>query len=76
MGDTTIRLSDDAKERLRLVKREGESYEDVIVRLTARDKWAGFGALADGDRETRSGLAKVREKLSEDMDEDIEEMGR
>jgi len=76
MGDTTIRLSDDAKERLRLVKREGESYDDVIMRLTAKDKWAGFGALADGDKETRSGLAKTREKLREGMDDDIETMGK
>lgn len=76
MGDTTIRLSDDAKERLRLAKREGESYDDVIMRLTARDKWAGFGALADGNRETRSGLAKMREELREGMNDDIEETGQ
>ncbi|GKZ14241.1 antitoxin VapB family protein [Haladaptatus sp. T7] len=76
MGDTTIRLSDDAKERLRLVKREGESYEDVIMRLTARDKWAGFGALSDDDRDTRTGVARMRNELREGMDEDIENMGR
>lgn len=47
ISDTSIRVSEAAKERLQLHKREGESYDDVIMRLTERDPWAGFGALAD-----------------------------
>lgn len=73
MSGTTIRLSEEAKTRLDLFKREGESYEDVILRLTERDKWAGFGVLADSSGQTRSKLATVREELREGMSEDIEQ---
>lgn len=63
MGDTSIRVSDEAKDRLDLYKREGESYEDVIMRLTERDKWVGFGALSDTDGETRTGMNTIREEM-------------
>lgn len=72
MGDTSIRVSEATKARLDLFKREGESYEDVIRRLTERDKWAGFGALSGGP-DTRSGMNRVREAVREGMDEDVEE---
>ena len=52
MSSTSIRLSKEAKARLDRFKQEGESYEDVIMRLTERDKWAGFGALSEGDTDT------------------------
>ncbi|WP_458190393.1 DUF7557 family protein [Haladaptatus sp. NG-WS-4] len=74
MGDTSIRVSDEAKGRLDLYKREGESYEDVIMRLTERDKWAGFGVLAETDSETRSGMERVREEMREGMTDDIEDV--
>jgi predicted CopG family antitoxin len=34
MGTTTISLRDEAYERLRAAKREGESFSDVVLRLT------------------------------------------
>lgn len=67
MSDTTIRLSSEAKARLDLHKRADESYEDVIVRLTEGDRWAGFGALAEEDGETREGMARMREEMREGM---------
>lgn len=73
MGDTSIRVSEAAKQRLDLYKREGESYEEVIMRLTERDQWAGFGALADTDTETRAGLNRMREQLRTGMADDIED---
>jgi predicted CopG family antitoxin len=73
MSDTTIRVSEEAKDRLDLYKREGESYEDVILRLTERDQWAGFGALSDTDRETRHGMDRMRETMRTGMADDIEE---
>jgi len=73
MGDTSIRVSEEAKQRLDLHKREGESYEDVILRLTDRDKWAGFGVLADTETDTRQGMATMREQLREGMATDIED---
>lgn len=73
MGDTSIRVSDKVKQRLDLFKREGESYNDVLIRLTERDKWAGFGALSDSDTETRDGMVKIREAARERMDSEIED---
>lgn len=69
MSDTSIRISTEAKQRLELLKREGESFDDVIRRLASRDKWAGFGVLesVDGD-----GIARIREAMRRGMDEDVE----
>lgn len=72
MGDTSIRLSEEAKRRLDLYKKEGDSYEDVIMRLTERDQWAGFGVLSDTDTDTREGMDKIRDDLRNGMAEDIE----
>ncbi|ELZ12079.1 sugar metabolism cluster protein [Natrinema mahii] len=73
MGDTSIRVSDEAKDRLDLHKREDESYEDVILRLTEGDKWAGFGVLSETDTETRAGLETMREELRAGTRDRIEE---
>lgn len=70
ISDTTIRLSTQAKARLDLHKRADESYEDVIMRLTGGDRWAGFGALAEEDGETREGMRRVREEMRDGMAED------
>jgi len=72
MSDTSIRISIEAKQRLDLYKREGDSYEDVIRRLTERDKWAGFGTLSETETETKSGLDNMRAELQAGMEDDIE----
>lgn len=72
MGDTSIRISEEAKRRLDLYKQEGDSYEDVIIRLTERDQWAGFGVLSDTDTDTREGMDKLRDEFRTGMTEDIE----
>lgn len=59
MGDTSIRLSSEAKQRLDVHKREGESYEDVILRLTESDKWAAFG-IADSGAAVE-GMERIRD---------------
>ena len=71
MGDTSIRVSDETKTRLDLYKREGESYEDVIRRLTERDPWTGFGVLSDTATETREGMQRIRENVRAGLNEDI-----
>ena len=75
MSDTSIRVSEEAKQRLDLFKREDESYEDVILRLTERDQWVGFGVLGDTETDTRTGMEKMREQMRAEMDADIEETG-
>jgi len=73
MGDTSIRLSEEAKHRLELAKREGETFEDVILRLTEDDKWQGFGALSDAEGDTGEGLDRMRSALREEMKRDMTE---
>ena len=72
MGTTSIWVSKELKWRLDLYKREGESYEDVIRRLTERDNWAGFGALADAEPDTQSAIEKVRDAMREGMTDDVD----
>lgn len=72
MGDTSIRVSDETKRRLDLYKRDDESYEDVILRLTERDKWAGFGLLSDTEAETRSGMDQIRDEMRTSMEDDVD----
>jgi predicted CopG family antitoxin len=72
MGDTSIRLSETAKSRLDLFKREGESYDDVILRLTSRDKWAGFGVASGDPERSREGLREIREEMRDGMERDVE----
>lgn len=73
MSGTSIRLSEEAKARLDLYKREGESYDQVILRLTERDVWTGFGALAEENADTREGLAAVRDRMRSRMNDRIGE---
>jgi len=73
--DTTIRVSKETKRQLELLKREGESYEDVIQRLAASDKWAGFGALADAEGSLREGTDAIRREMREQMDARVEAFG-
>lgn len=69
MATTTISLTEDAYENLKALKREGESFSDVVLRLTGgqRDKMKGFGAWADTD--LREEVAKYREEFDRDFEE-------
>ncbi|MDL5362223.1 antitoxin VapB family protein [Halalkalicoccus sp. NIPERK01] len=75
MGSTSIRVSERTKSQLALLKREGESFDDVIARLAKREgKWTGFGVLADDGRDTREGLQRVREEIRDGLYSDLEGM--
>ncbi|OIB58201.1 DUF7557 family protein [Natrialba sp. SSL1] len=71
---TSVRLSEEAKSRLDLYKREGESYNDVIIRLTSEDKWAGFGVASSDPAESREEIEEIREQMRDRMNEHVEEM--
>lgn len=76
MSDTSIRLTAGTKRRLELLKREGESYDDVIRRLTAGEKWGAFG-IASGDPDSaREGLAGIHRSMRREMERGVEEMDR
>jgi predicted CopG family antitoxin len=76
MGTTTIRLTDESKERLDSLKRKGESYDDVIQRLTSsEDELVSFGALSDVDGFVEN-VEQIGAEFNQAIDEDIEEMQR
>ncbi|RQG95528.1 antitoxin VapB family protein [Natrarchaeobius chitinivorans] len=51
MATKTVTITEEAYERLKSHKREGESFTDTVLRLTEanEDVMKGFGALADDD---------------------------
>ena len=54
-------------------KRDDESYDDVGLRLTGGDRWAGFGAFAETDAdEAADGLAEIRDDMNEERSDRID----
>lgn len=70
MGTRTIRVSDEVYERLKVRKREEESFTDLLDRLTEEDRdiYAGFGAWADTDATEK--MREAHEELNRDVDDD------
>lgn len=74
MSDTTIRVSEETRERLKVRKHGEESYETVISRLLDddRDLLVGFGAWEGTDKlET---FEQVHEEYDRQSDERIEKI--
>ena len=82
MGTKTISLADDAYERLKEKKREGESFSDVVRRLTAGvDLTEYHGALSEdtaadleaaiADRRSRHAKRRAdrRERVADSLDD-------
>lgn len=76
MTAKTISLDEEAYERLKAEKREGESFSDVVVRLTGGRSWeevagiwasdaAGVESLVEDGRERSQNR---RERLGNDFD--------
>lgn len=74
-ADDHIRISEETKERLRRRKREGESFNDAIVRLLDedRDLLAGFGAAANRDGDTLAETVARRKEKSKHRIEQLAE---
>ncbi|WP_435176548.1 antitoxin VapB family protein [Halorussus sp. AFM4] len=70
MGTTTISLKDEAYDRLKEAKREGESFSDVVLRLTeSADTEERIAELAGG---LGTEFAREVEESSEDVRESLE----
>ncbi|HDI46440.1 MAG TPA: hypothetical protein ENF82_01375 [Candidatus Methanomethylia archaeon] len=64
MPTRTISISEEAYRRLKALKREGESFSDVILRLTSRSSlWHLVGALSEEEAaRLEEAIAENREK--------------
>lgn len=69
MGTTTISLKDEAYHRLLEAKREGESFSDVVLRLTeSPDTEKQIAELAGGlDEEFASAVEKSTAEVTESL---------
>jgi predicted CopG family antitoxin len=68
MGTKSLTITEEAYERLKEHKREGESFTETILRLTGneRDVMKGFGTMADVDG-FREAVAESRDELDADL---------
>lgn len=76
MGTKTVSLADDAYERLRAEKRDGESFSDVVRRLTGRVELASVhGALSEETADGLEGeLDRARDQRNDRRDRRVEEL--
>ena len=75
MGTKTISLSDDAYERLKTMKREGESFSDVVRRLTAGVELGDYYGVLDDETgaELAAVVAERRRERTEEHGTRVEE---
>jgi predicted CopG family antitoxin len=68
MATKTITITEDAYERLRAMKREDESFTELLLRLTGdeEDVMEGFGAWEG------TGLRGAVDEAHEELDDDFE----
>jgi predicted CopG family antitoxin len=69
-------VSEEVKERLRALKRDEESFDDLLDRLSRREKdleeIAGCLAFADQDGTLEQRMDEAHEELSESLDGRVE----
>jgi predicted CopG family antitoxin len=72
MGTKTIRLDDEAYERIAERKREGESFSDVVKRIAGeRSLLELAGVLTDEETETMRETIDARRERSRERSEEI-----
>jgi len=64
---TSIRISNDTKKQLEALKRDDESFDELLARLSRTDKDVDeMGGFADDD--IVEGMAKTRKELNESFE--------
>jgi len=73
---STIRVSDDVKERLRDLKRDDESFNDLLDRLSRQEKdveeIAGSLAFLEEDGDLEAKMNEAHEELNESLEKRVE----
>ena len=78
-AEEQIRVSEQVKREIERRKREGESYNDVLVRILDEDDngdfYEGFGRWSDEEAErVRAGRQKAKEKRERRLRERVEDV--
>lgn len=79
MSSKNITLKEEAYESLKAHKRDDESFSDVVLRLSGKNKdiWKGFGMLSDEEADALRGhVEDVRNQIDEDFTERRDELFR
>lgn len=65
---SSIRISDETKKKLELIKRDDETYDELLARLATREKDVEErGGFADDD--VVEDMARARGELNESLEE-------
>jgi predicted CopG family antitoxin len=72
----SIRLSEEAYERLAAHKREGETFSEVVLRLAGERSLLELAGILDDEEadELREAVEERRKRRSRDLEERIDEM--
>ena len=71
---TSIRVSEETKRKLEAVKREGETFDDLLGRIVVDRTEADVETMAGfGGEGIEAHMRRKRERLAEGFDENVED---
>jgi predicted CopG family antitoxin len=79
MATKTLTITEDVYDRLKSMKRDDESFSDLLDRISGgeKDVMKGFGVFADEDGDKFiEGVERAREQMNDDFEERANDLFR